>query len=173
MNNYATKQRIDFSNQMVPTNGQLATEQRLEQGCNGWTKTVWRRQRSGPLFHITEIRPARAGFPEKVALSLKRNTTQRQKTLSLLQLLIELGITLFIAGVVAPSLLGGGVASNEALAGGSLRTINIIGVTLSYTYKNVGFAVLGALVGATAAFVITCPATTPNTATPSPSRDPR
>jgi hypothetical protein len=79
---------------------------------------------------------------------------QRQKVLPLLQLLIELAITFFIAGIVVPSLLRSGVSTNGALAGGSLHTINIAGVTFLFTHKNIGFAILGVLVGATAAFVI-------------------
>jgi hypothetical protein len=79
---------------------------------------------------------------------------KRQKALSLLQLLIEVVITLFIAGIVAPSLLRSDVAAKEALAGGSLHTLNIAGVVLSYTNQNVEFAILGGLVGAMAAFAI-------------------
>lgn len=173
MNHFATEEWIDFSNQVVPASGQLATEQHLEEGCNGWTKTVSRWQRSGPLFHIPEIRSRRMGFLEKVVLRLKSNRMQRQKALSLLQLLIELAITLFIAGIVVPSLLRTGVATNEALAEGSLHTIHIIGVTFSYMYKNVGFAMLGALVGATAAFAIASPPTTTKTTTSKQPRDTR
>jgi hypothetical protein len=50
----------------------------------------------------------------------------------------------------------------EALAVGSLHTIKIAAVVLSYTNQNVEFAILGALVGAMAAFVIPFAATTPN-----------
>jgi hypothetical protein len=86
---------------------------------------------------------------------------KRQKALSLLQLLIEVVITLFIAGIVVPSFLRSDVATKEALAGGSLHTINIAGVVLSYTNQNVAFAILGGLVGAMAAFAIPFPATAP------------
>jgi hypothetical protein len=79
---------------------------------------------------------------------------KRQKALSLLQLLIELAITLFIAGIVVPSLLRSGVSTSGALAGGFLHTITIAGVTFLFTHKDIGFAILGVLVGATAAFVI-------------------
>lgn len=90
---------------------------------------------------------------------------KRQKALSLLQLLIRVVITLFIAGIVVPSLLRSDLARTEALAAGSLHTINIGGVVLSYTNQNVEFAILGGLVGAMAAFGIPFPGTTPkNTA---------
>ena len=78
----------------------------------------------------------------------------RQKAISLLLLLIELAVTLFIAGMVVPSLIRSDLATKEALATGSLHAINIAGVTFSYTTKNVVFAILGALVGAMVAFAI-------------------
>ena len=90
---------------------------------------------------------------------------KRQKAFSLLQLLIRVVITLFIAGIVVPSLLRSDLARNEALAAGSLHTINITGVVLSYTNQNVEFAILGGLVGAMAAFAIPLPATTPKNTT--------
>jgi len=99
------------------------------------------------------------GFFEKVVMSLKKDSTKRQKAFSLLQLVIGLVITLFVAGIVVPSLLRSAVATNEAFTNGSLHTIRIAGLMFSYTYKNVAFAILGALVGATGAFAIASPAT--------------
>jgi hypothetical protein len=90
---------------------------------------------------------------------------KRQKAFSLLQLLIDVVITLFIAGIVVPSFLRSDVATKEALAGGSLHTINIAGVVLSYTNQNVEFAILGGLVGAMAAFAIPFPAIPPKNTT--------
>jgi len=90
---------------------------------------------------------------------------KRQKAFSLLQLLIEVVFTLFIAGLVVPSLLRSDLATKEALAAGSLRTINIAGVVLSYTNQNLEVAILGALVGAMAALAIPFPAMTPKNAT--------
>jgi hypothetical protein len=86
---------------------------------------------------------------------------KRQKAFSLLQLLIEVVITLSIAGIVVPSLLRSDVATNEALAGHSLHTINMAGVVFSYTNQNVEFAILGAFVGAVAAFAIPFPISAP------------
>jgi type II secretory pathway pseudopilin PulG len=105
-------------------------------------------------------------FPRAV-LGLKGNIMKRQRAFSLLQLLIEVVITLFIAGIVVPSLLRSDVATNEALAAGSLHTINIAGMAFSYTNHNVDFAILGAFVGAIAAFAIPFSGSTPrNTTSP-------
>lgn len=79
---------------------------------------------------------------------------KRQKVHSLVLLLIEVAFTLFIAGIVVPSFLRSDLATNEALAMGSLHTINVAGIAFSYTTQNVEFAILGALVGAMAAFAI-------------------
>ena len=79
---------------------------------------------------------------------------KRQKAFSLALLLVEVTFTLFIAGIVVPSLLRPELATKEALASGSLRAINIAGIAFSYTTQSVGFAILGSLVGALTAFVI-------------------
>lgn len=76
---------------------------------------------------------------------------KRQKALALLQVFIEVVITLFIAGVVVPSVVRSELATKQALAEGSLRTIHIAGMALSYTDQNVAAAILGGLVGAMAA----------------------
>jgi hypothetical protein len=63
-------------------------------------------------------------------------------------------ITVFIAAIVVPSLLRSDTATNKALAAGALHTIHIASTTFSYTDQNVGFAMFGALVGASAALAI-------------------
>jgi ABC-type Fe3+-siderophore transport system permease subunit len=87
-------------------------------------------------------------------LKLKANSMKRQKAFSLALLLIEVTFTLFIAGIVVPSLLRSELATKEALAVGSLRAINIAGFAFSYTTQSVEFATLGSLMGTFAAFVI-------------------
>jgi hypothetical protein len=89
---------------------------------------------------------------------------KRQKAPSLVLLLVEVVFTLFIAGIVVPSLVRSDLATKQALAAGSLRTINVLGIAFSYTTQNVEFAILGALVGAMAAFAIPFLATTPKNA---------
>jgi len=90
---------------------------------------------------------------------------KRQKAPSLVLLLIEVVFALFIAGIVVPSFLRSDLATNKALAMGSLHTINIAGIAFSYTAQNVEFAILGALVGAMAAFAIPFLATMPKNTT--------
>jgi type II secretory pathway pseudopilin PulG len=67
---------------------------------------------------------------------------KRQRAFSLLQLLIEVVITLFIAGIVVPSLLRPDLAAKEVLTMGSLHTIKISGVELTYTNQNFEFAIV-------------------------------
>lgn len=159
MNRVATEESIDFANRMVHVSRQLIG-QHVEVGSQRCTKMVLRWQRLGPLSRIPEIRRlARMGLLKSAVLSLNRDTLKRQSTRALLLLLIELAMTLFVAGIVVPSLLRSGVDTKEALLRGSLHTIHIAGVTFSYTYKNIAFAVLGMLIGGAAAFTIAYPAT--------------
>src|SRR6267143_7215849 len=134
MNRLTTEEWIDSSKHVVPASGQPVIEKQLGEDSKRSTKTVSRWQRPGPVFHIPEIhRSAKMGFLEKVAVRPKQNSMKNQKALSLLQLLIELTITLLIAGIVAPSLLRSGAATSKALTAGSLHAINIAGVTFLYT----------------------------------------
>jgi hypothetical protein len=79
---------------------------------------------------------------------------ERQKAFALLQLFIEVVITLFIAGLVAPSVVRYELATNQVLAARALRTMHIAGMAFSYAYQNVAAAILGGLVGAMAACAI-------------------
>ena len=90
---------------------------------------------------------------------------KRHKASSFVLLLIEVVFTLFIAGIVVPSLFRSVLATQEALAAGSLRTIDILGITFSYTTQNVEFAILGALVGTMLAFAIHFHGTAPTNTT--------
>ena len=84
-----------------------------------------------------------------------------QKSVSLVLLLAEVVFTLFISGIVLPSLLRSDLATKEALAIGSLRTLNVAGFAFSYTTQNIALAILGGLVGTMAAFAVHFHATTP------------
>ncbi|OLD83064.1 MAG: hypothetical protein AUF67_02025 [Acidobacteria bacterium 13_1_20CM_58_21] len=72
-------------------------------------------------------------------------------------MLIEVVFTLFIAGIVMPSLLRSDLATKEVFAVDSPRTINVAGIAFSHTTHNVEFAILGALAGAMTAFAIPFP----------------
>src|SRR6267142_3442602 len=85
---------------------------------------------------------------------------KRQKAISLVLLLAEVAFTLFISGIVVPNLLRSDLATKEALAMGSLRTLNVAGFAFSYTAQNIALAILGGLVGTMAAFAIHFHATT-------------
>jgi hypothetical protein len=109
---------------------------------------------------------SQTGIFENAVLKLKANTMKRQKVFSLALLLIEVTFTLFIAGIVVPSLLRYELATKEAFALGSLRAINIAGFAFSYTTQSVGFAVLGSLAGTLVAFVTYFRDTAPRNTTP-------
>jgi uncharacterized membrane protein len=102
------------------------------------------------------------GLLKGTVLHVKRVHFGKQNAPSLLLLLVELAITLFVAGIVVPSFLRSGVDAKQALVRGSLHAISIAGVAFSYTYENLGCAMLGMLTGAAAAFLIAYPATTPD-----------
>jgi type IV pilus assembly protein PilA len=70
-----------------------------------------------------------------------------QKGFSLIELLIVVAIILIIAAIAIPNLLRSRMASNEASAVGSLRTINTAEVTYASTYPNYGFTSLAILGG--------------------------
>jgi len=58
----------------------------------------------------------------------------KQKGFSLIELLIVVAIILIIAAIAIPNLLRSKMASNEASAVGSLRTLNTASVTYSTSY---------------------------------------
>lgn len=118
-------------------------------------------RRMGPVkqFEIEKHLPdcksvARIGLLKRIVLHVKSVHFSKQNAPFLLLLLVELAITLFVAGIVVPSFLRSGVDAKEALVRGSLHSINIAGIAFSYTYENLGCAMAGMLTGAAAAFLI-------------------
>ncbi len=100
---------------------------------------------------------ARIGLLKGNRLARKESSLQyfsKQNAPSLFLLLVELAITLFVAGIVVPSFLRSGVEAKEALVRGSLHSISIAGIAFSYTYENLGCAMLGVLTGTAAAFLV-------------------
>jgi hypothetical protein len=102
-------------------------------------------------------RSAKIRLLKRIVLHVKRVHLNKQNAPSLLLLLVELAMTLFVAGIVVPSFLRSAVDAKEALLRGSLHSINVAGIAFSYTYENLGCAMLGMLTGATAAFLIAYP----------------
>ena len=87
-------------------------------------------------------------------LSPTADNLKWQKGLCRVQLFLGLALTVFIAGIVVPSLVRSSAASRAFLAAGSLHAIKIGGMTFLFTYRNLVAAVLGVVIGGTAALVI-------------------
>ena len=68
-----------------------------------------------------------------------------RKMFLVLQLFFAVLVALFLAGIVAPSILHYGLAGNHA---GSLLTLTIAHITFTYSFWNLASAVLGVLFGA-------------------------
>ncbi len=82
-----------------------------------------------------------------------------QKAPSVLQLAGCVTLGLFFAGIVVPSFLRSGMATNHALAVGSLRALTIGRVTRLFTLQNLASALLGGLFGTLIAVAIEFPGT--------------
>jgi hypothetical protein len=79
---------------------------------------------------------------------------RRQNVFFFLELPIAVMVTLFIAGVAMPSRVRSDKATQKAMEAGALHTISVGGMGFSYTNENLGYAMLGALVGAAGAVMI-------------------
>ena len=87
------------------------------------------------------------------------NYKRVRKALSVLEPLSWVALSVFIAGILVPSFLRSGMAAHHGLAVGSLHTLSIGGVKLSYTLENLSFAILGATFGSLIALAIEFPGT--------------
>jgi hypothetical protein len=79
---------------------------------------------------------------------------KKGRVLRLFQLSSVVTATLFLAGVVAPSLIRTESATERVSLGGSLQTMNIAGVSFSYKLGNIYAAALGVLFGTGIALVL-------------------
>jgi hypothetical protein len=79
-------------------------------------------------------------------------------------------MTFFVAAIAVPSLIRSGVDMNEGMVRGSLYSINVSGITFSYTYDNLASAISGILAGAAIAFLIAYRVTTPDSTTSGENR---
>jgi hypothetical protein len=156
MSRVAKQEWIDFSSPMAPVS---ALDKHPKISFTRYLETVLQWPRPLPLLHKPEVRrSSKMGFLKRIVLSLRTDPLQRHKTVSFLQVLIELAITVLVAGILVPSLLLSGLSAKQALVGDSFRAINLAGVTFSYSYKDIGFAILGVLAGAAAALALAFPA---------------
>jgi hypothetical protein len=78
-----------------------------------------------------------------------------QRMVFALVLSLGLLLALFVAGVVAPSVLYSTRAANLVSPLASTRTLDIVGVTLVFNFWNIGFAFLGALFGSVVVLIVT------------------
>jgi hypothetical protein len=78
---------------------------------------------------------------------------KKQEVIRVFQLLGGVMSTLFLAGILVPSLMGSTRSSNHHLFPGSLRTIQIAGVAFQYKVYNIAAALLGTLCGGVLALV--------------------
>jgi len=91
-------------------------------------------------------------------LERERRTMTTKDVSTALELAAVVLVTLFLAGIAAPSLPRSEAAGSHALASGSLHTLTIAGIPFTYTFWNLASAVLGALSGAAAVLAMSSPA---------------
>jgi len=91
-------------------------------------------------------------------LKRERSTMTIKDVSTVLELVAVMLVTLFLAGIAAPSFLRSETAGSHALASGSLHTLTIARIPFTYTLWNLAFAILGALFGAAAVLAMSSPA---------------
>jgi hypothetical protein len=79
---------------------------------------------------------------------------KKQKAIRMFQLFGGVIITLFLAGILVPSLMGSTRSANHSIFPGSSRTIQIAGIAFRYKLQNILAALLGTLFGAVMALVM-------------------
>ncbi len=77
-----------------------------------------------------------------------------QKVIRVFQLIGGAIITLFLAGILVPSLMGSTRSANHSTFPGALHTIQIAGFAFQYKLQNILAALLGMLFGAASARVM-------------------
>ena len=87
-----------------------------------------------------------------------RSTITIKDVSTVLELVGVVLVTLFLAGIAAPSFLRSETAGSHALASGSLHTLTIARIPFTYTFWNLASAILGALFGAAAVLAMSSPA---------------
>ena len=97
-------------------------------------------------------------FARANQLKRERSTFTIKGASTVLQLAAAVLVTLFLAGIAAPSFLRSEAAGSHALASGSLHTLTIARIPFTYTFWNLASAILGALFGAAAVLAMSSPA---------------
>lgn len=82
---------------------------------------------------------------------------KKQKAIRMFRLLSVVLVTLFIAGIMVPTLIGSSRSANHNLVPGSLHTIKIAGFTFKYKLQNILAALLGTVFGGMIALVMASP----------------
>jgi hypothetical protein len=91
-------------------------------------------------------------------LKRERSTITIKDVSTVLQLVAVVLVTLFLAGIAAPSFLRFEAAGSRALASGSLHTLTIARIPFTYTFWNLASTILGALFGGAAVLAMGSPA---------------
>jgi hypothetical protein len=91
-------------------------------------------------------------------LERERSTMTTKDVSTAVGLVAVVLVTLFLAGIAAPSLLRSEAAGSHALASGSLHTLTIARIPFTYTFWNLASAILGALSSAAAVLAMSSPA---------------
>jgi len=97
-------------------------------------------------------------FARANQLKREKSTITIKDVSTVLQLVAVVLVTLFLAGIAAPSFLRSEAAGSHTLASGSLHTLIVARIPLTYTFWNLASAVLGALFGAAAVLAMSSPA---------------
>jgi hypothetical protein len=90
-------------------------------------------------------------------LKRQRSTVTIKDVSTALELVAVVLVTLFLAGIAAPSLLRSEAAGTHALASGSLHTLSIARIPFTYTFWNLASAILGALFGTAVVLAMNSP----------------
>ena len=98
-----------------------------------------------------------AGRSLQIDAAKEQGYKELRKAVPVLGLLIGETTGLSMAGVVVPSWLRSVFATHQASALGSLHTLTIAHITLTYKFADLGFAMLGALCGAGIALALDPP----------------
>jgi hypothetical protein len=111
-------------------------------------------------------------YPRRWGSSVSGGDTRmkKQEVIRAFQLFSGVLVTLFVAGILVPNLMGSTKSANHNLFPGALHTIHIAGMAFRYKLQNILAALVGTLFGAVMALALSSRATRKkNTGTPAPA----